>query len=80
MAFNAQRFLDQDIKANQYSPFGLDHHACPFSTFVIGLGSIFISSIARNYTLEAINGEGATKGLFHWQPNSSFTVKFHQRS
>lgn len=74
-SFKAERFTSEAVSKNLFSPFGMDHHSCPFGSMSIKLSSIFIDVLARHYTVSAIDNSGPSKGRYHWQPADSFSVK-----
>lgn len=78
-AFRPERFTGEAVSKNLYSPFGMDHHSCPFGSISIKLSSIFIDVMAKNYTVTAVGNSGPTKGRYHWQPADSFSVDLVER-
>ena len=78
--FKSERFLENEFSPNQYSPFGLDQHRCPFANTVFTLGDIYLTTLAKHYRIEGIDNGPPTRGLFHWQPASGFTVRLHNRN
>jgi cytochrome P450 len=78
--FKPERFLENDFSPSQYSPFGLDQHRCPFANMVFTLGDIYLTTLAKHYFIEGIDSGPPTRGLFHWQPASRFTVRLHSRN
>lgn len=78
-AFDPLRFLDTDGPGGAFSPFGLDHHHCPFSSVSIRLSTAFLRPLARAYTLESVGDGPAVRGVFHWEPATDFAVVLHPR-
>ncbi|MBL9187584.1 MAG: cytochrome P450 [Opitutaceae bacterium] len=70
---------EKDPGADEFAPFGLDAHQCPFGDLAIGLAVIFLRALARAWVPVA-TGEGLpVKGLYHWEPASRFGVKLRPR-
>jgi cytochrome P450 len=63
-----------------FSPFGLDHHRCPFASMTLVMGSTFLRTMARNFRISALGGEPPVRGPYHWEPAQGFTVKLTPRS
>lgn len=78
--FDPARFLaDKDPGADQFAPFGLDAHQCPFGDHAIGLSMIFLRALARAYVPVSLGDGLPVKGAFHWEPASRFGVKLQPR-
>ena len=50
--FNPERFLVAAPDQDQYAPFGIDRHQCPFGGFTIRLGALFLKVLAERYRIE----------------------------
>jgi cytochrome P450 len=70
-----ERFTEGVVSKDQFSPFGLDHHGCPFGAILTRLGSIFIDVLARNYDVMSVVNSSPFRGRYHWQPANSFSVR-----
>ena len=69
--FRPSRFLNQDYTQDEYAPFGLGAHRCPFSNFSLHICSLFIKTLANLYSVEAIgNGPPSEAGFITSQPMS----------
>ncbi len=78
--FEPQRFLAaQDPSADQFAPFGLDHHQCPFGDLAVRSSMIFLRALARGYIPAPIADGLPVRGIYHWEPASQFAVKLHPR-
>lgn len=77
--FNPTRFIHSKIDQDQYSPFGLDQHHCPFSNITLTLSNIFLTTLAKNYHVKGINNGPPTIGLYHWQPAWNFSLQLQDR-
>jgi cytochrome P450 len=77
--FKPGRFLEQDFKGDQYSPFGLDHHRCPFSQVAIRLSTIFLRQLACDYSVQAVSDGAPIRGAYHWEPARQFCIQLNKR-
>lgn len=78
-AFHAERFLQRDYTREEYAPFGMDHHSCPFGHMSVMLGSMFLRSLASAYTLEPMGDGPAVRARYHWHPAREFTVRVRRK-
>ena len=72
--FEPSRFLTAGQSVDGFSPFGLDHHDCPFSNFSITLGVAFLRTLARGYRIGSVGNGPAVRGVYHWEPPRSFAL------
>ena len=72
--FNPERFISQAYAPDQYAPFGLDHHRCPFSDSVVAMSKAFIKVLASNYMISPVADGLPVRGAYHWEPASRFSV------
>jgi cytochrome P450 len=79
-AFDPGRFLGKRPGPDHYSPFGIDRHQCPFGTYSIHLGSIFLTEMARRYHVEAVGIGSPVRGLYHWEPAEEFSPVLRRRA
>ncbi|MBL4819765.1 MAG: cytochrome P450 [Gammaproteobacteria bacterium] len=77
--FNPSRFIHQHPGKDQFSPFGLGSHSCPFAQFSINMSSIFIKMLAMDYKVEAIADGPPIRARYHWQPAEQFSVRLTAR-
>ena len=70
--FNPERFIVAAPNQDQYAPFGVDRHQCPFGGFTIRLGALFLKALAEHYDLSNAADEAAVRGQYHWEPAPSF--------
>jgi cytochrome P450 len=77
--FNSSRFIHQHPGKDQFSPFGLGSHSCPFSRISTNMSSIFIKILARDYNVEAIADGPPIRAVYHWQPAEQFSVRLTAR-
>ncbi|MEH6592864.1 MAG: cytochrome P450, partial [Halioglobus sp.] len=72
--FDPGRHLSHERLGERFSPFGLDHHHCPFATLSIRLASLFLRVLARDYKISMPGGDFAVRGAYHWEPSPDFTI------
>jgi cytochrome P450 len=77
--FDPSRFLGEDVPGGRFSPFGLDHHLCPFSALSVSLAALFLRVLASRYDIHAINDGPAVRGPYHWEPPPGFTVSLKRQ-
>jgi cytochrome P450 len=74
LRFLAERFAMNKVNHEQFSPFGLDRHQCPFSEIVIRLASAFLLTLGE-FGL-SVTGDGApVRGAYHWEPATEFSLQ-----
>jgi cytochrome P450 len=78
--FDPGRFLSTTPGTDQFSPFGLDSHQCPFGDMAIRTSMIFLRVLARGYVPVTLDDGPPVKGMFHWEPASRFGVKLNPRT
>jgi cytochrome P450 len=78
--FDPARHLGQASAGERFSPFGLDHHHCPFAGLSVQLAAAFLRVLAKTYTTTSRGGEPAVRGPYHWEPAPGFTVQITPRS
>jgi cytochrome P450 len=78
-AFDPSRFMRNTKERDGFSPFGLDHHRCPFAQVSIRLAMEFLKVLARNYTIKPVGGNSPIRGAYHWEPSPGFSVRLKQR-
>jgi len=77
--FDPARHLGEGSAGERFSPFGLDHHLCPFAGLTVQLAAAFLRVLAKNYKIAAHDGDPAVRGPYHWQPSPGFTVDLSPR-
>lgn len=77
--FNPGRFIHQHPGKDQYSPFGLGSHSCPFAHISIRMSSTFIKMLAMDYNVEAVSNGPPIRGAHHWQPAEKFSIHLTAR-
>jgi cytochrome P450 len=80
MRFDPSRFISVVPVADRFAPFGLGQHTCPFASFCITLGSIFLEMMARDFTPQLIEDGPQVIGRHHWEPPPRFSIAFVPRA
>ncbi len=73
--FNPERFLAKPPTTEEFAPFGLDHHRCPFGDMSVRMCVEFLRALARGYTVEPTADGRPIRGAYHWEPSSNFGVR-----
>ncbi|MEH6571239.1 MAG: cytochrome P450, partial [Halioglobus sp.] len=76
--FKPERFA-KGVGKDQFSPFGMDHHSCPFTDISINLGTLFIRLLARDYEVDSVADGSPVRDQYHWQPAKTFSVRLNKR-
>lgn len=78
--FDPERFVGAAPGPDHFSPFGLDHHHCPFAAASVHLASAFVRALASGFHVDAAARGAAVRGAYHWEPAPSFTVTLRPRA
>jgi cytochrome P450 len=78
--FNPERFLGSKFIPDQYAPFGLGNHQCPFADVAIRMSILFLQTLAENYILEPVNDGPPIRGIYHWEPAYQFSVRLTEKA
>ena len=78
--FDPSRFCANAPNSDQFSPFGLDHHQCPFASTSILLARQFLQVLARECRLRPVGGGAAVRGAYHWEPAPDFALQLQRRT
>jgi len=80
MEFQPERFAHDGPSASVFSPFGLDHHQCPFGQLSVRMAASFVQALACGFTLAAsTSSRQPTRGLYRWEPPQGFEVQLSVR-
>jgi len=79
LTFNPERFLTNPPGRDEYSPFGLDQHQCPFGDGTVKMAVIYLRELARRYTVQPVADGTTVRGTYHWEPASEFGVRIQPR-
>jgi cytochrome P450 len=77
--FDPSRFLSSRPTPDEYSPFGLDNHQCPFAGIAMSLGGYFLQALASGYQVTPVNQGTSVRGGYHWEPAPNFSVVLASR-
>ena len=72
--FHPDRFLGAMPPNDQFAPFGVDHHQCPFGGATIRLATAFLRVLATEFELTLLNDGPAVRGPYHWEPSRRLAV------
>ena len=73
--FNPQRFLDKQFSLDEFAPFGVGSHRCPVGSLSTQICALFLQHLSSGYHLEALGNEAPVRGVGHYEPAKTFTVK-----
>ena len=74
MRFKPERFLTNRPTAQQFSPFGLDRHQCPFADLSIKAGIRFVEALAA-WTVRQHGDLAPVRGAYHWEVAHDFSIE-----
>lgn len=77
--FHPHRFMTTPPRPDQFSPFGLDHHHCPFAAVAVRLGAAFMQALARDYEVTILGDGPPVRGAYHWETSTAFSVSLDRR-
>ena len=72
--FNPDRFIGRTYPFEQYAPFGLDKRRCVGADFVVGLSTMFVEILLKNFTIAPAADGPPVFGAYHWEPNPEFSI------
>jgi cytochrome P450 len=73
-SFEPERFPLPRPARDAFSPFGLDHHRCPFADASVELAGLFLETLAERFLLSGEPGGAGVRGPYHWEPASDFAI------
>jgi cytochrome P450 len=73
--FDPGRFLANPPAGDAFSPFGLDHHHCPFSELSVVMGEAYLRALSRLAVVEKIADGDPIRGPYHWEPSVHFCAR-----
>jgi cytochrome P450 len=80
--FDPMRFVDRRFSRDEFSPFGLDHHACLGAQLTMLVSRAFVDVLARDFDVRTvIDGppERGNRHWNHWRPSSKLRVALSHR-
>jgi cytochrome P450 len=75
--FDPDRFARRAFSRAEYSPFGIDSHACMGARLAVSLGSVFVEELARFEWKVLRDGpieRDGNRHRYHWRPNRRLRV------
>ncbi len=72
--FAPERFLNKSYGIDQFSPFGIDQHQCPFGAVSMILSRAFLRTLASGYRMSAFRAGKPVRGAYHWEPAAGSAV------
>ena len=76
--FDPDRFRDSTPTKEDFAPFGVDNHQCPFGGMTISLGVAFLRALAE-FDASLVQDGPAIRGAYHWEPSRRLRVKVTSR-
>ena len=76
--FDPDRFRHISPTNDQFSPFGIDNHQCPFGGLSIRLGVTLLRSLAR-YSASVRDDGQPVRGAYHWEPSRKLRLNMEPR-
>lgn len=77
-AFRPERFVGTDPSNDQFAPFGLDHHQCPFGTLTMRIGTGFVRALCAHRPTSISDGP-PRRGAYHWEPGRQLSIELRPR-
>lgn len=81
--FDPMRFVDRRFSRDEYSPFGLDHHACLGAQLTMLVSRAFVDVLARDFDVRLVTDGAPERGnrhWNHWRPSSKLRVALSPRN
>ena len=72
--FDPSRFVGPLPSNDQYAPFGVDHHQCPFGVTGVRIGSVFVRLLATEFRPTLISDGPPVRGAYHWEASRRLAV------
>lgn len=80
--FDPKRFVDQRFSRDEFSPFGLDHHACLGAQLTMLVSRAFVDVLARDFDIRVVTDgtpERGNRHWNHWRPSPEFRIALSRR-
>jgi cytochrome P450 len=80
--FDPTRFEGRRFSRDEFSPFGLDHHACLGAQLTMFVGRVFVDVLARDFDARVVSDGAPERGnrhWNHWRPSSELRVSLSHR-
>lgn len=75
--FDPTRFENRRFSRDEFSPFGLDHHACLGARLTMFVSRAFVDVLARDFDARVVADGAPERGnrhWNHWRPSSEFRI------
>ncbi len=77
--FDPTRFVGRVPGPDEFSPFGIDHHQCPFGGLSIRFGCAVVRSLATTFRPVGLHDDRPVRGVYHWEPSRRMRVTLERR-
>ncbi len=80
--FDPARFVNRRFSSNEFSPFGLDQHACLGAQLTTSVSGAFVDVLARNFDVRVVADGAPERGnrhWNHWRPSSELRIALSRR-
>ncbi len=80
--FDPTRFMSRRFSRDEFSPFGLDHHACLGAPLTMFMSRAFVDVLARDFDVRVVADGAPERGnrhWNHWRPSSDFRIALSSR-
>lgn len=80
--FDPGRFEGRRYTVDEFSPFGLDHHACLGARLTMLLARVLVDELVRGYAWHVVADGPPQRGnrhWAHWTPNADFRIALTER-
>jgi cytochrome P450 len=75
--FDPTRFASRRFSRDEFSPFGLDHHACMGASLTMFVSRAFVDVLARDFDARVVADGAPERGnrhWNHWRPSSELRI------
>ena len=81
--FDPARFVRRRFSSNEFSPFGLDQHACLGAQLTLLISRVFVDVLARDFDVRVVADDAPERGnrhWNHWRTSSEFRIALSRRT
>lgn len=78
--FDPTRFTGALPSNDQFAPFGVDHHQCPFGATTVRIGSVFVELLATEFRPTLLSDGPPVRGAYHWEASRRLAVSISRRT
>lgn len=76
--FDPERFTGALPNKDQFAPFGLDHHQCPFGATTVRIGSVLVELLATEFRPVLVADGPPVRGAYHWEASRRLAVRIER--